>query len=168
VRIWGSKTPGFFPKFNFLTKKKICWGKVLFHLLAGKTFLYTKCISVFLFDVFRCGKSTLLRVLAGKDDPDGGKVQFRKGIITAYVEQEPEFGVCVRVCVCERERQKERQRQREREIVCVCVFVWACVCARLCLCLCAHVSRCRIKTNMWPHMHIYIHTSAYVCSYMYR
>jgi len=39
-----------------------------------------------------CGKSTLLRVLAGKDDPDGGKVQFRKGIVTAYVEQEPEFG----------------------------------------------------------------------------
>ena len=38
-----------------------------------------------------CGKSTLLRVLAGKDEPDAGQVQLRKGMVTAYVEQEPDF-----------------------------------------------------------------------------
>ena len=38
-----------------------------------------------------CGKSTLLRILAGLDEPDAGALQLRKGIVSAYVEQEPEF-----------------------------------------------------------------------------
>ena len=38
-----------------------------------------------------CGKSTLLRLLAGKDDADAGRVQARRGLVAAYVEQEPEF-----------------------------------------------------------------------------
>ena len=37
------------------------------------------------------GKSSLLKVLAGKDDPNSGTVRSRKGIVAAYVTQDPEF-----------------------------------------------------------------------------
>ena len=35
------------------------------------------------------GKSTLLKILAGKDIPDSGEFNFRDGIRVAYLEQEP-------------------------------------------------------------------------------
>eukprot|EP00288_Rhodomonas_lens_P009849 CAMPEP_0177722240 /NCGR_PEP_ID=MMETSP0484_2-20121128/17579_1 /TAXON_ID=354590 /ORGANISM="Rhodomonas lens, Strain RHODO" /LENGTH=696 /DNA_ID=CAMNT_0019234607 /DNA_START=152 /DNA_END=2243 /DNA_ORIENTATION=+ len=38
-----------------------------------------------------CGKSTLMKVLAGKEPADAGGVRLRKGIVTAYVEQDPDF-----------------------------------------------------------------------------
>ena len=37
------------------------------------------------------GKSSLLKVLAGKDTPNAGAVRTRKGVVTAYVTQDPEF-----------------------------------------------------------------------------
>lgn len=37
------------------------------------------------------GKTTLLRILAGKESPDSGKVTFRSDIRTVMLEQEPEF-----------------------------------------------------------------------------
>ncbi len=37
------------------------------------------------------GKSTLLRIISGKEAPDSGKVTFRSGIRTGYVEQTPAF-----------------------------------------------------------------------------
>ncbi len=37
------------------------------------------------------GKSTLLKIAAGKENTDAGKVFLRKEIKTAYLEQEPEF-----------------------------------------------------------------------------
>jgi len=37
------------------------------------------------------GKSTLMKILAQMDQPDSGNVQFRKGLVTAYVEQDPKF-----------------------------------------------------------------------------
>lgn len=37
------------------------------------------------------GKSTLLKIAAGKEKPDYGKVYLRKEIRTEYLEQEPEF-----------------------------------------------------------------------------
>ena len=40
-----------------------------------------------------CGKSSLLRILAGKDKPDTGEVSFRKGIRTAFLDQNPDFGL---------------------------------------------------------------------------
>ncbi|MEM7039449.1 MAG: ATP-binding cassette domain-containing protein, partial [Bacteroidota bacterium] len=39
-----------------------------------------------------CGKSSLMRVLAGKDVPDSGEVSLRKGIRTVFLDQSPEFG----------------------------------------------------------------------------
>ena len=37
------------------------------------------------------GKTTLLRILAGKDVPDSGEVTYRKDVRVAYLEQEPSF-----------------------------------------------------------------------------
>lgn len=38
-----------------------------------------------------CGKSTLLKVIAGIENPDQGKVSFRKGLTTSILRQHPEF-----------------------------------------------------------------------------
>lgn len=37
------------------------------------------------------GKSTLLRVLAGQETPDNGKVMYQNGVRTGFLEQEPEL-----------------------------------------------------------------------------
>jgi ATP-binding cassette subfamily F protein uup len=37
------------------------------------------------------GKSSLLRILTGKDAPDSGKVTLRKGIAMAFLSQDPQF-----------------------------------------------------------------------------
>lgn len=37
------------------------------------------------------GKSTLLRVIAGDEEPDGGEVMLRKGLRTGFLEQEPQL-----------------------------------------------------------------------------
>src|SRR6266436_4787424 len=39
------------------------------------------------------GKSTLLRILVGKEEPDGGKVTTRNGIRIGFLEQEPVLNV---------------------------------------------------------------------------
>ncbi|MEM7658341.1 MAG: ABC-F family ATP-binding cassette domain-containing protein [Bacteroidota bacterium] len=44
---------------------------------------------VALIGVNGCGKSSLLRILAGVDAPDGGKVTVRKGIRVAFLSQDP-------------------------------------------------------------------------------
>ena len=37
------------------------------------------------------GKSTLMRIIAGKESPDSGSVTFRSGLRVGFVEQSPEF-----------------------------------------------------------------------------
>ena len=37
------------------------------------------------------GKSTLLRLLAGKESPDSGKITFRSGLRVGFLDQNPEF-----------------------------------------------------------------------------
>ena len=39
-----------------------------------------------------CGKSTLIKVLTGKEDYDQGEIGWAKGTRIGYLEQEPEFG----------------------------------------------------------------------------
>lgn len=39
------------------------------------------------------GKSTLMRILSGKDTPDRGKVSLREGIRIGFLDQDPDFGV---------------------------------------------------------------------------
>ncbi|MCB0733754.1 MAG: ABC-F family ATP-binding cassette domain-containing protein [Flavobacteriales bacterium] len=43
------------------------------------------------------GKSSLLRIIAGKDQPSEGKVVFRNGITVGYLDQEPDFSAFVTV-----------------------------------------------------------------------
>lgn len=43
------------------------------------------------------GKSSLLRIIAGKDEPSEGKVVFRSGITVGYLDQEPDFSAFVTV-----------------------------------------------------------------------
>jgi ATP-binding cassette subfamily F protein uup len=38
-----------------------------------------------------CGKSTLLRILAGLEGPDGGTLVRKRGLVAAYLPQEPEL-----------------------------------------------------------------------------
>jgi ATP-binding cassette, subfamily F, member 3 len=40
-----------------------------------------------------CGKTTLLRLIAGDEEPDGGHLALRRGTRVAAVPQRPEFGV---------------------------------------------------------------------------
>ena len=37
------------------------------------------------------GKSTLMRIIAGKESPDSGSVTFRSGLRVGFVGQSPEF-----------------------------------------------------------------------------
>src|SRR5690606_15314927 len=37
------------------------------------------------------GKTTILNILAGKDQPDSGQVIFRNGLVTAFLPQEPQL-----------------------------------------------------------------------------
>ena len=39
-----------------------------------------------------CGKSTLMKILAGLESPEGGRVERKRGVTLALVDQEPEFG----------------------------------------------------------------------------
>jgi ATP-binding cassette subfamily F protein uup len=39
-----------------------------------------------------CGKTTLLRMIAGLDRPDDGEIRINKQIRTAYLEQDPLLG----------------------------------------------------------------------------
>ena len=38
-----------------------------------------------------CGKSTLLKIIGGMEQPDGGRVVFRKGVKVGFLSQNPEF-----------------------------------------------------------------------------
>ena len=57
----------------------------------GISFVLSRGERAGLIGVNGVGKSSLLRVLAGKDTPNAGNVRTRKGIVTAYVTQDPEF-----------------------------------------------------------------------------
>jgi ATP-binding cassette subfamily F protein uup len=63
--------------------------KVLFEDL---TFGVSKGQKIALVGRNGCGKTTLLRIFAGKDTADSGEVSLRNGIRTAFLNQEPEFG----------------------------------------------------------------------------
>lgn len=62
--------------------------KVLFE---GLTFGISKSDKTALIAQNGTGKSTLLRILAGNDVPDGGKVMKAKGVDIDFLEQEPEL-----------------------------------------------------------------------------
>jgi ATP-binding cassette subfamily F protein uup len=62
--------------------------KVLFENL---TFGVSKGQKIALVGRNGCGKTTLLRILAGKDTGDSGEVSLRNGIRTAFLDQEPDF-----------------------------------------------------------------------------
>ncbi|MEK7689380.1 MAG: ATP-binding cassette domain-containing protein, partial [Bdellovibrionota bacterium] len=49
------------------------------------------------------GKSTLLKILAGLDSPDSGKISIQRGMTVGYLEQSPQFraGVTVQEAVLE-------------------------------------------------------------------
>jgi ABC transport system ATP-binding/permease protein len=60
-------------------------------LFEGLTFGISKGDKTALIAQNGTGKSTLLKILAGKDVPDNGEVMVRNGIRIGYLEQEPEL-----------------------------------------------------------------------------
>ncbi len=60
-------------------------------LFEGLTFGLDQGQKAALVGVNGCGKSTLMRIIAGLESPDEGEVSFRKGLRTAMVPQNPEF-----------------------------------------------------------------------------
>ena len=60
-------------------------------LFEGLTFGISKGDKTALVAPNGTGKSTLLSILAGKDEPDEGEVMIRNGVRTGYLEQEPEL-----------------------------------------------------------------------------
>jgi len=68
--------------------KKTVAAKTLFD---GITFSITKGSKTALVAKNGTGKSTLLKILAGQDSVDEGKISIQKGIRIAYLPQEPEL-----------------------------------------------------------------------------
>jgi len=60
-------------------------------LFEGITFGLTKGDKTALIARNGTGKSTLLRILAGLDSPDSGRISIRNGLRIGYLEQEPEL-----------------------------------------------------------------------------
>lgn len=60
-------------------------------LFEGLTFGLSKGDKTALIAPNGTGKSTLLSILAGKEEPDEGEVMIRNGVRTGYLEQEPEL-----------------------------------------------------------------------------
>lgn len=74
---------------TYLTVEQLSKSYGLKPLFQGITFGLSKGDKTALVAPNGTGKSTLLRVIAGRENPDSGTVIMRKGIRTGYLEQEP-------------------------------------------------------------------------------
>ena len=60
-------------------------------LFEGLTFGLDQGQKAALVGVNGCGKSTLMKIIAGLEPPDKGEVSFRKGVRVSMVPQNPDF-----------------------------------------------------------------------------
>lgn len=76
---------------NYLSIEQLAKSYGVKELFGGLTYGINKGQKVALIARNGTGKSTLLRILAGKEKPDKGEFTFRNGIRIGYLEQSPQF-----------------------------------------------------------------------------
>ena len=76
---------------NYLSAENISKSFGVRTLFSGLTFGINQGEKVAFVAKNGTGKSTLMKILAGKDTPDTGSVVIRKGIKVGYLEQQPSF-----------------------------------------------------------------------------
>lgn len=77
------------PKMTYLSTENLSKNYGLKILFEGITFGIARGDKTALVAPNGTGKSTLLKILAGKEDPDDGKVMVRNGVRLGFLEQEP-------------------------------------------------------------------------------
>lgn len=82
---------------NYLSAENISKSFGVRTLFSGLTFGINQGEKVAFVAKNGTGKSTLMKILAGKDTPDTGSVVIRKGIKIGYLEQQPSFDPAMKV-----------------------------------------------------------------------
>ncbi len=82
---------GYFCRMNYLSVEELSKSYDEKRLFEGITFGLDQGQKTALVGVNGVGKSTLMKVIAGKEVPDKGKVSFRKGLTISMLEQHPKF-----------------------------------------------------------------------------
>lgn len=74
---------------NYISAENLALSYGTKNLFGGISFGIEQGQKVALIGINGCGKSSLLKILAGIQQPDDGKVSYRKGIRISYLAQEP-------------------------------------------------------------------------------
>lgn len=103
---------------NLIVCEKLNKGYSERNLLSGADFSLNEGDKVGIIGINGTGKSTFLRMLAGEEEPDGGKITMMNGLVLAYLPQHPVFaeGATCLEAVLEGHERKEELEAGELEV----------------------------------------------------